>query len=161
MDRIVKVCQILAIIYYLLLQLDNVCQAAQPQNGTDDINQLISEIFDIPNGQDGQHQAQTSDRGGSNQTPDFQPQPTSPQYPVKPTDVSEPEPNHTQPPSTYGQTPVTPVHPEQPEYKPPPPPQQTNYPTPTGTPTGPYSNVGENEPNVSTKLLSNAHTSIE
>lgn len=149
MDRIVKVCQILAIIYYLLLISDKVCQATQSQNDTGAIDQLILEIFDVPNGQDGQD-PQTSDRGGSGQTD----QPVN-QYPITQPNVVQPEQNHSEPP-IHTETPI-PVHPE-PDYKPSQPEQpHPPYPTPTGTPTGPYpkpsevaSNTNtENEPNVS------------
>lgn len=156
MDRIVKVCQIVAIAYYLLLITGNECQTTDSQsNGsTVDVNQIIAEIFDIPEATT----AETGDRHGSGDTYP-QPQPTPSTYPITQPNVVQPE-THYPPPTA-----PPPVHHEH-EYKPPPPPQQpssqypppqqpsSQYPPPTGHPTGPYPKPSEvpaydNEPNVS------------
>lgn len=155
MDRIVKVCQILAIIYYLLLITENECQTTETtetqNNGAPEIDKLISEIFDIPK--------DTQDRGGNGDafpiTEPTQPQP--PTYPDTQPNVVQPETNYPKPETHYPQpetqTPPPPVvHPEPTDYKSPPPPQPS---TPTGHPTGPYPNPSnlpasnENESNVS------------
>lgn len=152
MNRIVKVCQILAIIYYLLLITGIECQTPN----ANDVDKLIGEIFDIPSdGAGNRHQ-----QGGDTDEP----------YPVTPPSNNnvQPETNYphptNQPPEQ--QTPPPAVHPPT-EYKPPPPSEPQPQPSqpypppppPTGHPTGPYpkpsdipvtsTNTDENEPNVS------------
>lgn len=126
MDRLVTVCQVLAIFYYLLLiSHSRVCRASQTSNGTE-IDKLIQEIFDIPSGSD----APTSDRGGSQLPP-------LPQYPVtQPDHEVRPEPNHQYPP-VQPQTQTPPVHPQ---------PQYPITPTTGPKPVEAHSN-SDNEPN--------------
>lgn len=143
MDRIFKVCQIVAIAYYLLLITGNECQTTPltPANGNE-IDKLISEIFNIPPAT----QAEAGNRGGSGEVyPQPQPQPTpqpQPSYPATQPTVVQPE-THYPPPTV-----PPPVH-QEPEYKPPPPPSQ--YPPPTDHPTGSYppkpSEVPVSDPN--------------
>lgn len=131
MNRIVKLCQVLSIFYLLISSI--VCDPPPGQpNGNIDV--LIHEIFDIPNGPD----SYSSDR-----TPDTPTVETH--YPVTP------------PPSiqtSYSNTPLPqyPVTPPQHQPQPQPQPQPQNpYPSTYENPTGPVTNEMNpiNEHNVS------------
>lgn len=156
MDRIFKVCRVLAIFYYLLLISGIVCQATQSQNGSD-IDLLIQEIFNIP----------TSDRG-SNPTDSDSQNPVTHDINTAPPQPQPQQPDQYQPPAQ----PQTPVlveppqrQPERPVHQPEPAqplPQYPSKPTPTEVPTSPYPKPKPetptsantiNEPNVSELLI--------
>lgn len=148
MDRIVKVCQIVAIAYYLLLITGNECQTPQSQSSGNEIDKLISEIFDVPATAT---TAEAGNRGGDGEVyPQPQPQPTpqpqpqpQPTYPITQPTVVQPETRYPPP------TAPPPVH-QEPEYIPPPQQPSSQYPPPTGHPTGPYpkpSEVPVSDPN--------------
>lgn len=145
MDRLFKVCQLLAIFYFLIP--DTVCQ--QPPADIANLDALIKDIFDIPSG------------------PDTNPSDSNPVGPYDGTTIpspysggpssSDPQPTTQQYPSTYDAPQQQPEPTPQPQSQPPPPSQYPSTYEPTGTKPqeiSPHVNP-ENEANVSVAINSN------